>query len=576
MQKAIEKIYANRQDFVLVALTGKIGAGCTTVADFMSQNQEQHNLPTLTFNTDITDSDRKKVIINQFYKKKWRPFTKITVSDVMTYMLLKAGLEEFKKLIEECKEEDFNDSFLSENSELNEGFEVLYSDFSEDVSDICLEKDDYSNFLRLVDNTYIFIVDKLPNISRKIKNLLKAKDHRLYTKVYQKLGDNLRTFGNPSNGVVAAKNIYSISNVVNNFIKVIRAKNKKDKSVSYIVIDSLRNPIEIMFFKERYSAFYLFSINASDSDIRSRLSDNLNMSVSQMKEQSEKENPDDMLKDMRGFVSQNIRDCVQKADVHIFNNGNSQNNNKHELYGQILKFVALIQHPGLVTPSNDEKMMQIAYTAKLNSGCLSRQVGAAVTNQYGSLVSIGWNSVAEGQTPCLLRNKHELISVTRSTSYSDFERSEEFIAMLKKHTSSLNVGSQSSTGLNHSFCFKSVYNKHLNDKNQVHTRSLHAEENAFLQIAKYGGESIRGGTLYTTASPCELCSKKAYQLGIKRVVYVDPYPGIAKKQILNSGLNRPEMVLFRGAIGSAYHRMYEQIIPYKDELDASSTNSCCG
>ncbi len=124
--------------------------------------------------------------------------------------------------------------------------------------------------------------------------------------------------------------------------------------------------------------------------------------------------------------------------------------------------------------------------------------------------------------------------------------------------------------------FKSVYNKHEKEKNQVHTRSLHAEENAFLQIAKYGGESIRGGTLYTTASPCELCSKKAYQLGIKRVVYVDPYPGIAKNQILNSGINRPEMVLFRGAIGSAYHRMYEQIIPYKDELDALSTNKCCG
>lgn len=67
------------------------------------------------------------------------------------------------------------------------------------------------------------------------------------------------------------------------------------------------------------------------------------------------------------------------------------------------------------------------------------------------------------------------------------------------------------------YCFKSIYNGMKKDKNQVHTRALHAEENAFLQIAKYGGAKIEGGKLFTTASPCELCSKKAYQLGIKEI-----------------------------------------------------------
>ena len=108
------------------------------------------------------------------------------------------------------------------------------------------------------------------------------------------------------------------------------------------------------------------------------------------------------------------------------------------------------------------------------------------------------------------------------------------------------------------------------DKNQVHTRSLHAEENAFLQISKYGGEGIKDGTLYSTASPCELCSKKAYQLGIKRIVYIDPYPGTAQEQILLSGLYPPKVELFKGAIGSAYNKLYEPIISYKDELKALS------
>jgi tRNA(Arg) A34 adenosine deaminase TadA len=110
----------------------------------------------------------------------------------------------------------------------------------------------------------------------------------------------------------------------------------------------------------------------------------------------------------------------------------------------------------------------------------------------------------------------------------------------------------------------------MSEDNQVHTRSLHAEENAFLQLAKYGGDGIEGGNLYTTASPCELCAKKAFQLGIKNIFYIDPYPGISLEHILKSGAksSRPVVELFQGAVGQAYHRLYDPVLPYKDELKA--------
>ncbi|MNT22021.1 Cytidine and deoxycytidylate deaminase zinc-binding region [compost metagenome] len=103
----------------------------------------------------------------------------------------------------------------------------------------------------------------------------------------------------------------------------------------------------------------------------------------------------------------------------------------------------------------------------------------------------------------------------------------------------------------------------------MHTRSLHAEENAMMQIAKNGGEGLKGGILFTTASPCELCSKKAYQLGITKIYYVDPYPGIATKHILKSGVDEkkdPNLELFKGAIGNTFHKLYDSFLPYKDEL----------
>ncbi len=87
----------------------------------------------------------------------------------------------------------------------------------------------------------------------------------------------------------------------------------------------------------------------------------------------------------------------------------------------------------------------------------------------------------------------------------------------------------------YAYCFKDIYNGITGKPNQVHTRALHAEENTFLQISKYGGAKMQGGKLFTTASPCELCAKKAYQLGIKEIYYIDPYPGISKSHILTFG-----------------------------------------
>lgn len=121
-------------------------------------------------------------------------------------------------------------------------------------------------------------------------------------------------------------------------------------------------------------------------------------------------------------------------------------------------------------------------------------------------------------------------------------------------------------GLNHSFCFKSLHNKFEGKDNQVHTRSLHAEENAMMQVSKFGGQPLKNGTLYTTASPCELCAKKAYQLGVKKIIYIDPYPGISIKHILANGYNIPECKLFTGIIGKSYNKLFEPLLSYKDEL----------
>jgi dCMP deaminase len=52
---------------------------------------------------------------------------------------------------------------------------------------------------------------------------------------------------------------------------------------------------------------------------------------------------------------------------------------------------------------------------------------------------------------------------------------------------------------------------------------VHAEQNAFLQAARFGVR-VYGATLYCTLSPCFGCLKEAIQAGVQRVVYDLEYP----------------------------------------------------
>ena len=155
-------------------------------------------------------------------------------------------------------------------------------------------------------------------------------------------------------------------------------------------------------------------------------------------------------------------------------------------------------------------------------------------------------------------------------TFSTFElENQQFSDALKKVYNSYDkLWDISSSQYSIPFCFKDIYNGLKKDKNQVYTRSLHAEENAFLQISKFGGKGILGGKLFVTASPCELCSKKSYQLGIRDIYYIDPYPGIATSHILKIGdrQENPNLHLFYGAIGNAYVSLYMQRFAIKDEL----------
>lgn len=613
----LNELYKHRTDFTIIGLTGRTGSGCTRIADLLTNDFDYLKKEGLKTDKekdlidDLIFKRKYEITFNYFDKtNNWTKFDLIKYRDVLIFILFNKCGDNYasysklfdkyyslgklksvnkEKLLLEIKE------FVKTNSEILKKIKALKKIKDARVKKLDDIHDSYFNNLCTI-------------LAPKFNEILEKNGQFERTLFFHYLACDLRNYGtdfllkNPNKDI---KNIYFIAEIINRIIKSKRRNNINNKiDKTKIVIDSLRNSLEIMFFKERFSGFYMLAVKDVLGNSRNRLEKRYSKSFSgaKLKDLCDKLFELDLTEyktndfNSGEFSSPDVENCIQKSDYHLTNIKKADLVEENILKineiifnlndfvtreEQLMKFIATINHPGLITPNFIERSMQIAYTAKLNSGCTSRKVGAAIIDSNYSLKSIGWNDVAKGHTPCNLRSVSDFIdnNIQDNPHYSEFEKGNQSeissFKYKKRYPYNFNEAikdyfkdydKDKMEGLNCSFCFKTVHNHYEGESNQVHTRSLHAEENAMLQITKYGGTAINNGYLFTTASPCELCSKKAYQLGINTIFYIDPYPGISIDQILNAGQNKPKVIAFTGAFGSAYSKLYEPYMSSKDEI----------
>lgn len=621
----LSQLYRNRRDFTIIGLTGRTGSGCSKIAEILSSDISKLNLG-LRDDKEFEDVifRSKYSICKNFieYDNNWTKFDVIKYRDVLllnVLMTYKSNIEEYKSLLLE----NFKNKKVDDNKELIEKIISLLVAFlkNERVKKIidklekieCLKDGNFkldSNKLVVLDDVFFGRDFKL--ISKLFFKNLEQNGYYKRTKFLHWIASNIRSCGSPilNEKNINVANIYNISKTINQIIKAKRRSNDLKGMPTNLVIDSLRNSIEISYFKERYSAFYMVSTKDVLGNTESRLEARFLKKITDDSERKE------LIKNLieldktefktgdfnKGeFSSPDVENCIQKSEYHIYNLRKEQIPRFTKYLGikkeffltreeQLMKLICLIKQPGLITPSSVERTMQIANTAKLNSGCISRKVGAVITDESFYVKSIGWNDVPKGHTPCNLRdfkdfkdidsteNRENLVNnpnytpfekglVSDLSSYKYKEKNKgKFPEILNDYFSeNFETNKDNLSGRNCAFCFKTIHNHYEGEVNQVHTKSLHAEENAMLQITKIGGQGVKNGNLFTTASPCELCSKKAYQLGIKYIYYIDPYPGISKDQIIDGGNSRPELIPFTGALGATYSKLYESFMSIKDE-----------
>lgn len=622
----LKKLYSLRKDFTIIGLTGRVGAGCSEIATWLSSENFNNDILKSAKNSSVEAEEIKFKICCDYlsHPDNWKPFHVIYYKDVLLLHLFHQGIIEgnnnIENSIEKITEIIFQNGESGEFKRFTNRFDyVTDEDLRNQIRDFLFSSNQWYEKLNKLGcdelniclkekkedpEFYSFYFSFFEEFSKEFYEILNKYDITKRTRLVHDLANNLREYGCVRNCENLIKredktldNIYIVAETINKLIKVWKAKGGDTK----IVIDALKNSLELMYFKEKYSAFYMIATNKGEIERRKYVEDRIRDKYKHLGEADIIKHSNQILyldeSEYDGgdvnkgeFSAPDTENCIQKSDYHIYfsniekgileDSSSNSNYNYLSLDRQLVKLISLIHQPGIITPTGIERCMQVAYNAKFNSGCISRQVGAVVTDETFSVKSIGWNDVAQHQMPCNLRSVQDLLSPTPSKLFSEYEKSggefkdinnetHSFKELLAEDYKNLSTETANLEGKNCPFCFKTVQNAYEKEKNQVHTRSLHAEENAMMQITKNGGNGLKGGNLFTTASPCELCSKKAYQLGIKKIFFIDPYPGIATKHILKNGIsenNNPKLLMFQGAVGRAFHKLYEPFMAYKDEL----------
>ncbi|HEX7121524.1 MAG TPA: deaminase [Gemmatimonadaceae bacterium] len=240
------------------------------------------------------------------------------------------------------------------------------------------------------------------------------------------------------------------------------AKMQPDRNYA---VDSIRHPAEVMALKKAgtFSLFHIFApleLRFQRARERGRAGDAQTLHEFVIQEERE-------------FASSNAA-AQQLLETERLASRRIDNDSTLEEFAARLTAALKELEVSFARPSWDEYFMNIARQVAARSNCMKRQVAAVIVRDR-RIISTGYNGTPRGVKNC---NEG---GCPRCNSFSD-------------------------SGKNLEECLCS-----------------HGEENAIVQAA-YHGIAIKDATLYSTYSPCLLCSKMIINAGIKKVVYNEAYP----------------------------------------------------
>ncbi|MDR3725191.1 MAG: anti-phage dCTP deaminase [Terracidiphilus sp.] len=267
------------------------------------------------------------------------------------------------------------------------------------------------------------------------------------------------------------------------------------------VIISLKRPEEVDLLRRVYgSGFFLIGIAAGDAQRKEFFKEHevgpqeqLSLIETDAAEQHDS--------------GQHTRDTFYLSDVFVSLENHSE---------QIRRLLDLIFGNPFETPTLIERSMYLAYASSLSSGDLARQVGAALVDEKGDCLGLGWNDVPKAGGGLYGPEDEKHRDKDREEDTNDVEKfkmAEKIIRKLRPNLAEGEIPVHEMKQLLSGTGFFDI---------TEFGRAVHAEMAAILACARTGHSPING-SLFVTTFPCHNCTRHIIASGIKRVYYIEPY-----------------------------------------------------
>ena len=312
-----------------------------------------------------------------------------------------------------------------------------------------------------------------------------------------------------------------------------------------IVIDGIRNALEVEELRNKYPNFFLVAVYA-DFNIRwERVIKFYNHDQGIFIRDEERDRDED------DRLGQNVGKCVDLADYVVVNTEQIEQPEEQRwttLHNNELKEpIERMKHGRGRPPFPDEVHMTTATSVSHASMCLKRHVGAVIVNNDNIPLSIGFNENPIGIGPCVTKPSR--------SCYKDDIMQKKLEDMLPFHCPRCGIKQEAITKpWKCSECRENLLLVFFPSRGMELCTAIHAEERA---IRSLGDKDVRDCTLYVNTFPCFQCSRYLLDAGIRKVVYVEAYPvPEAEKFLLD---NNVEIVPFKGFKARAFHTVFKQV-----------------
>lgn len=349
---------------------------------------------------------------------------------------------------------------------------------------------------------------------------------------------------------------------------------------NYYLINQLKNPEEVECLRKVYGPqFILIGAYASKGKRKEYL----------IKKQNERNimqddnplinfnaenliNQDDHETDAK--YGQRVRDTFHKADFFV----NAEN--EDDIHFQIKRFFDLFFGKNTESPTKEEYGQYLAKSVSLRSADVSRQVGAAILDDDGNIMSVGCNDVPKfGGGIYWPDDQNDNRDIKRSSDINyDFKlrtlcnlidafKEQEILSENIKDKNTEDILDDLINSEN-----DSVRESKLMDSLEF-SRVVHAEM-AAITIAARNGVKLKDSILYCTTFPCHLCAKLIISSGISKVIYLEPFPKSYATHLHSDSIAKDEVdankVIFSPFLGVS-PRIYKTLFERGRRKDKAGT-----